>query len=179
MTSATITFVKPTPSRPRPIEMTARLGRARPTFDTLIATNEPRCTWPSQTPSGIAITQATPSEASDSHTCSRSLSQISPVLSNRNWIAFSKVFISRPPRSQPRGEHALEQDEQSVGHQGERHGQQAGGDELRFEATLDRVEDRLAEAPHADEGRHRGEADRRHGRDPDSGHDCRKRERQL
>jgi hypothetical protein len=42
ITSATITFVKPTPSRPRPIEITARLGSARPTFDTLIARNEPR-----------------------------------------------------------------------------------------------------------------------------------------
>src|SRR4051812_19565717 len=179
ITSATSTFVKPTPSRPRPIEMTARLGSARPMFDTLIATNEPRCRWPSHTPSGIAITQATPSEASDSHTCSTVLSQINPVLSNRNWMAFSKVFTSRPLRSQPRGEQALEEDERGVRHERKRDGQEACADELRLEAALDRVEDRLAQAAHADEGGHGREADRRDRGDPYAGHDRRERERQL
>ena len=53
-------------------------------FDTLIARNEPRCLWPSHTPTGTAITMATPSDASDSQTCSTVFSQIRPVLSNRN-----------------------------------------------------------------------------------------------
>ena len=41
-----------------PIEITARLGSARPMFETLMAKNENRWTWPSHTPSGIAITMA-------------------------------------------------------------------------------------------------------------------------
>src|SRR4051794_16986859 len=179
ITSASITFVNPTPSRPRPIEVTARLGSARPTFDTLIARKEPRWAWPSHTPSGIAMTVATARDARDSQMCSTVLSQISPVLSPRNWIAFSKVFTSRPPRSQPRGEQALDHDQQGVGHQRQRDREEAGGDELSLEAALDRVEDRLAEPAHADERRDGGEADRHHRRDPDPGHDGRQGERQL
>src|SRR5919106_6252236 len=142
ITSATITFRKPTPRMPRPIEITARLGSARPTFETLIARNEPRCRCPSQTPSGIAIASATPTAAPDSQMCSSVLSPISPVLSNRNSIASRKVFTSHPPRSHPRGEQPLEQDEQRVRDQGKRHSEQARGHELGLEAALDRVEDR-------------------------------------
>src|ERR671935_570290 len=127
----------------------------------------------------MAMTIATPREARDSQMCSTVLSQISPGLSNRNSMALPKVFTSRPPRSQPRREQALEQDEQAVGHQRERDGEDAGRHELRLEAALDRVEDRLAEPAHADEGGDRGEADRRDGRDPDPGHYRRERERQL
>src|SRR5919109_3055289 len=170
MTSATITFRKPTPSRASPIEITARLGSARPTFDTLIATNEPRCRWPSQTPSGMASARATPTAAPESWMCSTVLSRIRLVLSNRNSIALPKVSTSRPPRSGPRGEPALEQDEQGVRNQRQRHGQQAGGDELGLETALDRVEDRLAEPADADEGGDGRQADRRHRGDPDPGH---------
>ena len=38
--------------------MMARLGSARPTLETLMARNEPRCTWPSQTPSGTEMASA-------------------------------------------------------------------------------------------------------------------------
>src|SRR5512132_4361718 len=127
----------------------------------------------------MATTMATPSEASDSQMCSTVLSQISPGLSNRNSIALPKVFMSRPPRPEPRGKHPLEQDEQGVGHQRERDGEEAGRHELRLEAALDRVEDRLTEPADADEGSDRGEADRRDGRDPNPGHDRRQREREL
>ena len=48
-----------------PIEITARLGSARPMFDALMARNAPRCRCPSQTPSGMAITVATAIEASE------------------------------------------------------------------------------------------------------------------
>src|SRR5215216_7373682 len=144
-----------------------------------MAMKEPRCRCPSHTPSGIAMTVATASEASDSQMCSSVLSQISPVLSNRNSIAFSKVFTSRPPRSQPGGEQPLEQHEQGVGHQREGDGQKAGGDELRLEAALDRVEDRLPESADADEGGDGREADRRDRRNPDPRHDRRERQRQL
>src|SRR6266498_1310904 len=179
ITSATITFRKPTPSTPRPIEITARLGRARPTFDTLMARNDPRCRCPSQTPSGIAIAMATPTAAPDSQMCSSVLFPISPRLSNRNSIALPKVFTSRPPRSHPRGELALEQDEQRVRDQRERDGQETGGHELGLEPALDRVEDRLAQPAHAYERRDGGQADRGHRGDPDPGHDRRQGERQL
>src|SRR3954454_467979 len=94
---------------------------------------------------------ATPSDTSESQMCSKVLSQISPVLSPRNSIAFSNVFTSRPPSSQPGGEQALKQDEQGVGHESERDRQHTGGNDLRLEAALEGVEERLAEAAHADE----------------------------
>jgi hypothetical protein len=59
-TRAKTTFVVPIPKMPRPIAITARLGSARPMFETLIEMNEPRWMWPSQTPSGIAIRSAIP-----------------------------------------------------------------------------------------------------------------------
>src|SRR5918997_2711453 len=167
ITSATITLRKPTPSRPRPIEITARLGRARPMFDTLIARNDPRCRWPSQTPSGIARTIATPIAAPDNARCSTVLSQIRPGLSKMNSIASTKVCTSGPPRPDPGRQAALEQHEQGVGGKRKQHRKQARGHELRLEPALNRVEDRLSEPAHADERGDRGKADRRHGRDPD------------
>ena len=48
-----------------PMEITARLGSARPMLETLMARNDARCRWPSQTPSGIAMAIATASEANE------------------------------------------------------------------------------------------------------------------
>src|ERR671923_2190193 len=114
---------------------------------------------------------ATPTAAPESWRCSTVLSQIRLRLSNRNWMASTNVCMSGPTCPRPRRQDALEQDEQSVGHQCQEHGQQSRGHELRLEPALDRVEDRLSQASDADERGDRGEADRGHRRDPDSGHD--------
>ena len=53
------TFQKPSPMKATPIAITASSGRARPMLARLMATNEPRWRWPSQTPSGRAMAQAT------------------------------------------------------------------------------------------------------------------------
>ena len=55
-TSASNTFLRPIPRNAEPIASTTRLGSARHTFPRLMATNEPRCRCPSQTPTGTAIT---------------------------------------------------------------------------------------------------------------------------
>ena len=56
--------------------MTARLGSARPTFARLIATNEPRCRCPRNTPSGSARTIAIAIAAPESWRCSQVFSRI-------------------------------------------------------------------------------------------------------
>src|SRR5918992_500247 len=177
---ATITLRKPTPRRPSPIEMTARLGSARPMLDALMARNEPRWMWPSHTPSGIEITIATPIAAPDSTRCSPILSANRLRLSKMKPMASMKVSIGlRAPQPRPGSQRSLQQHEQRVGHQRQHHRERARGHELRLEPVLDGVEDRLAEAAHADERGHRSQADRGHGRDPDPGHDRRQRQRQL
>src|SRR5215211_6768241 len=160
ITSATTTFRKPTPSTPRPMEITARLGSARPTFDRLIARNDPLWRCPSHTPSGIATARASPIAAPASSRCSTVLSPIKLRLLNRNWIASTNVCMSGFPGSRPGRQAALQQHEERVGDQREQYREQAGGDELGLESALDRVEDRLSEPADADERGNRGKADR-------------------
>ncbi len=57
--------MRPTPNVGISTAISARLGIARPTLETLIARIEPRWWWPSQTPSGSAITAAIASASAD------------------------------------------------------------------------------------------------------------------
>ena len=70
-----------------PKAIRTRLGSARPTFETLIARNEPRWRWPRTTPSGSAITSAIPSAAPESaevleRSCARAGRGLSPMKRN-------------------------------------------------------------------------------------------------
>ena len=56
------------------IAITASEGSARPTLEMLIAANPPRWTWPSQTPTGMAI-------AIEISSASTAISRCTPVLS--------------------------------------------------------------------------------------------------
>src|SRR5437660_181033 len=175
MTRATRTLVKPMPRIPIPIEMTARLGRARPMLEALMAKDDPRCRWPSQTPSGIAIAMATAMEASETHRWASVFSRNRLRLLKKKVNAWPKTDTSRSsqPPPAPGRDCALDHDQNEVGDQGEQDREDAGADELGLEAGLDGVEDRLAQAPGADERSHGGETDRGHGRDPQTRDDRR------
>src|SRR5262252_1925893 len=134
-----------------PMEIIARLGRARKTLETLMARKEPRCRWPRHTPSGTATASATPIEANEMARWASVLSRISPGCWPKNVNESSSVRMLMP----------------------------AGRDELGLETGLDPVEDRLAQAAGADVGGDRGQADRRHRRDPQPGHDRGQGQRKL
>jgi hypothetical protein len=95
-TSAIITFVNPIPKTGRKNAMITMLGSARPMFPTLTARNEPRWMCPSRTPSGTAITSATPIAAPLSTSCSHALSRMKPMLSTTNRSASA----NRPGRKE-------------------------------------------------------------------------------
>ena len=162
------------------IAMIARLGSARPMLEMLIARNEPLWMCPSQIPSGIAISRAMPIAAA-------AMPSWSIALVRRRW-----AFVSDEPERVPEVVHAAlparaqgvsarwASTSGRVGGQRERDGQTPGGDDLGLEdARLDGVEDRSAQAVDADVGGDGGEADHRHGRDPQPRHDRGQRQGQL
>src|SRR5207237_2864927 len=67
----------------------------------------------------------------------------------------------------PWREGALDEDEDGVGDDRERHRQDRAEDERRAEELLDPEQDEISEAALTDERRHRDETDRRDRRDPD------------
>ena len=102
-----------------PNAITARLGSARPTLPTLIARNEPRCRWPSQTPSGIAISERdrrSPRRRGAGARASCRATKRRVVDDERERVdedAEARAARSRgPPRRRPRRERALSEHEQ-------------------------------------------------------------------
>ena len=129
-----------------PIEITARLGSARPMLETLIAKNENRWTWPSHTPSGTAMRMAMPIAANETSRCDTVLDPIRLRLLKKKVKASTNACMSHRPEAAaaPGRDQPLDQDEQQVGDDREQHRERARGDELGLEAGLDRVEDRRA-----------------------------------
>src|SRR3954462_14643533 len=167
ITRAKATFQKPMPTIASSTAITARLGSARPTFDTLIARKPPRCRCPSQMPIGSAMRAATKKPAANSLSVSRMLchtrsSQRAPM----NLKAFVKSLSmrSRRPRAGPRREQSLQQRGERIRQEAEGDREHGGGDQLRLErAAVDRVEDRGAEPLIHHERPDGGEADHRDG----------------
>ena len=85
------------------MEITARLGSARPTLETLMARNDARCRWPSQTPSGIAMASATASEANEMARWARVLLHIRPGWWPKNVNESTSVCMLRPSCGGPTG----------------------------------------------------------------------------
>ncbi len=65
----------------RLIAISARLGSARSTLETLIASSDPLCRWPSQMPIGSAITSAITTPIAAMMMCSHVRSSSRLVLS--------------------------------------------------------------------------------------------------
>jgi len=75
------------------IAITASEGSARPTLDTLMARNEPRCRWPSHAPRGIAMAREIATATTDSTMCSHVLSVSSDRWSAMNWKDLAKSLM--------------------------------------------------------------------------------------
>ena len=80
-TSAIVMLARERPMNARLIAISARLGRARSTLETLIATNDPVWRWPSTTPTGSAIASAITRPIAEITMCSSVLSTSRPALS--------------------------------------------------------------------------------------------------
>src|SRR5215212_8855394 len=169
ITSAIATFQKPMPIAASRMAMTARLGSARPTFETLIARKPPRWMWPSQIPIGSAIAAAIRKPAANSLSVWMQLSwSRSDQWSPMNSKALVKSFTSVRPRPRPRGQEPLCQRQGGVCDDAVRDRQRGRREQLGLErAAVDRVEDRRPQPLVDDERRHRREADHRDGRDLD------------
>src|SRR5437660_9682729 len=141
----------------------AKLGRARPTLETLMASAPPRPVWPSQMPRGRASAAATSTLATDMVTCSprrwttpASPLQCEPVV-NQRTTSPKNPTSGRPPG--PRGEQALDAGQAHVGDHGEGDGQHRADDQRRAEVPGQPVEDQLAQPALADQGGNLDQAD--------------------
>ena len=156
--------------------MTARLGSARPMLARLIATNEPRCRWPRQRPSGTAIASAIAMAAPGQNHVLQSLLEQQPALVDDELESTAEDAERGDHagllRVRPRSEHALHKDEEHVDEERKQDGKRAGGDELGLEPLLSkRGEDRPAEPLGDDKGGDRRERDRRDRGDAKAGDD--------
>ena len=91
----------------------------------------------------------------------------------------SSARSSAPGPGAPRGHEPLHADEEQVGDDRERDRQDDADDERRVEVALVAVLDEAPQAALVDDERHRDEADRRDGGEPDPGDDRGQRQRQL
>src|SRR3954453_10347744 len=151
------TSVFPMPTIGRKIARSARLGRARPRFEMLIARNENRWMCPRNTPSGRPMTIAMPTASAEIARCWTSACSTTSARSAMKLNASTNGLLigsRRPPGGRPWREHALQTHEQGVSEEREEDAQHARRDELRVEVTpVERVEDRLAEPLRHDERR--------------------------
>ena len=183
-TSAISTTVNPTRRKTSPIAITARVGSARPMFETLIATNESRRRWPSPTPIGSAMRERDPDRGAGEPRCSTVLSREEsgvvadePERVDEHGERCGDHRRLRDPR--PRRQRPLDEHEERVRDEGEADRERGRDDQLRVEELAQREEDRPPEPLGNHERCDGRERDRRDGRDAEPGHDRRQREREL
>src|SRR5690349_6908121 len=187
----------------------ARLGSARPMFDTLTATNPPLRACPSTSPIGSATSTATTSEIAEIARCWRTRCgmpsfpvQWSPLANQSNtsprkltrspWRARSALCCRRatsescsarsrdaPGAPGPWCRESLEPEQRRVHDNRERDHEHARDRDRCAERALEPVEHHGPEPALPDERCDRNEPDQRDRSDPDTGDDRRHRERQL
>src|SRR6266700_822676 len=176
-TSAKITVWGCRPPQGKASALSARLGRARPTLDALIARNEPLPVWASHSAGGSASAIAITSEMTESSRCSSTRWTTAAWLSAMNCrtpLTASPSSSGGPPR--PRRDHPLHAEEREVRDHRQRDRQHRAEQHLGHEELREALGDEGSEIVHADRGGDRDQADRGDGGDPEPGDDHRQRE---
>src|SRR6266536_358827 len=171
-TSAKMTVWGCRPPHGKTSAISARLGRARPTLEALIARNEPLPAWASHSAGGSASTIAITSEMTETSRCSSRRCTTAVWLST---MKFRTPLIASPPRSggppRPRRDRPLHAEQREVRDHGQGDRQHRAEQYLGHEELREALGDEGAEIVDV-YGRGDGDqADRGDGGDPQPGDD--------